>query len=152
MQKGLINRFILIRWPAVEPKHQMCFIGLIPNFNPHTLYLLLTVSQWELLTVYPHFSIKGNSPSSPISPSLLKAYSPQWCCASYVNHPTIFQWLYTAEFVPFILEHLQACRHQAKFRTSIHAGKNDSLSALILLAEASGVAKLLDQPKAVQRC
>lgn len=29
-QEGLINRLPLVRWPIVDPYHQMSFIGLIP--------------------------------------------------------------------------------------------------------------------------
>ena len=67
-QESLVNSLPLIRWPVVYPYHQLTFISTIPNSNLQALDLFLTVSQRELLTVYPLFDIEGNSPTLPTSP------------------------------------------------------------------------------------
>jgi len=75
-QEGLIKRFLLIRWPAVDPDHQLSFIAAIPNFNPRALHPLLTVSQKELLAVYPLHNIESTSLALLPCLTLIKSLQP----------------------------------------------------------------------------
>lgn len=46
----------------VEPKHQISFIILIPNFNSQSLNLVMAVSQKQLFPIYLFLNIEGISP------------------------------------------------------------------------------------------
>ena len=64
-EEGLISRLFLIRWPVVDSYYQVLFISSVANSNPQALNLLLTISQREVLAVYPVFNIEGNSSTLP---------------------------------------------------------------------------------------
>ena len=62
-QEDLIHRLPVIRQPVVDPDHQMCFIDVVPSFNPNALNLTVAVSQF--FTIYPLLNIEENSPAPP---------------------------------------------------------------------------------------
>lgn len=51
----------MIRWPVVDPDHQLSFVGLNPDFNPQARNLCLTISQRQLFAVRRLFVIGSNS-------------------------------------------------------------------------------------------
>jgi len=74
--KVLVRRLPLIRQPIVVSNHRVFFVGLVPDFNPQVLSLVMAVSQWQLFAIYPPLKLNGLSHGNPL---LCCRTWLQWC-------------------------------------------------------------------------
>lgn len=62
----------MVRQPLIDLSQQLSVIGLVPNFNPQALNLVMSVSQRQLFTINMYLNIEGNFSTPPALPIQLK--------------------------------------------------------------------------------